>query len=170
MLAINIIFALALAFRLYTLKISKKHEKALLESGAKEHGAINSKLLSLAHVAFYISCIVEANISKAPFIQFSAYGLGILIFSYLMLILVIRELKSIWTVKIYILKDHKINTSALFRFVRHPNYFLNIIPELIGLSMVCSAYNTATWGLPIYFAILAFRIYQEENAMAHLAR
>src|SRR5437870_13907816 len=35
--------------------------------------------------------------------------------------------------KLLIASDHTLNQSGLFRWVRHPNYFLNILPELVGL-------------------------------------
>ena len=82
-----------------------------------------------------------------------------------MLFYVIYQLKEIWTVKIYILPNHKINTSFIFKYFRHPNYFLNIIPELIGLSLLCQAKLTAMFILPLYMIILAIRIMQEEKAM-----
>jgi isoprenylcysteine carboxyl methyltransferase (ICMT) family protein YpbQ len=43
-------------------------------------------------------------------------------------VLVWRALHRLWTVKLLIASDHVLNQSALFRWVRHPNYFLNIRP------------------------------------------
>lgn len=170
MLFINLTFALILAIRFYTLSISIRNEKRLIKNGAIQYGHKNSALLSITHVAFYIAAITEANLLKTPFNVVSQIGLTILIFAIFMLFYVIYELKEIWTVKIYILPEHKINRSFLFKYVRHPNYFLNIIPELIGLSLFCQAKYTAMIGLPIYFVILAIRIKQEEQAMAHLLK
>lgn len=168
MLFVNIIFTIILTLRFYTLFISIRNEKALVAKGAIQYGKINSMLLSIAHVAFYIAAIYEANYRLIGFDEVSQIGLAILIFSIVMLFYVIYALKEIWTVKIYILPNHKINRSFLFKYVRHPNYFLNIIPELIGLSLFCHAVNTVMIGLPIYLIILAVRIKQEEKAMAHL--
>ncbi|QEH45212.1 isoprenylcysteine carboxyl methyltransferase family protein [Aggregatibacter actinomycetemcomitans] len=165
MLLINIFFALALLLRFYTLSISIRNEKNLLKKGAIQYGKKNSIALSAIHILFYLSCITEANYNQVIFNKESQIGFMILIFSLIMLFYVIYQLKEIWTVKVYILPNHKINTSFIFKYFRHPNYFLNIIPELIGLSLLCQAKLTAMFILPLYMIILAIRIMQEEKAM-----
>ncbi|GJJ80959.1 hypothetical protein PcPA57_16790 [Pasteurella canis] len=168
MLFINLIFILTLIIRFYSLSISIRNEKALLAKGAIQYGKRNSSILSIVHVLFYLAAIGEANYHDIIFNTTSQVGLVILIFAIAVLFYVIYELKEIWTVKIYILPEHKINRSFLFKYIRHPNYFLNIIPELIGLCLFCQAKYTAIIGLPIYLVILAIRIKQEETAMTHL--
>ncbi|WP_101776073.1 isoprenylcysteine carboxyl methyltransferase family protein [Pasteurella oralis] len=168
MLFINLTFILILAIRFYSLSISIRNEKALIAKGAIQYGKRNSTILSMVHVLFYLAAISEANYNGITLNTVSQIGLAILIFAIVMLFYVIHELKEIWTVKIYILPEHKINRSFLFKYVRHPNYFLNIIPELIGLCLFCQAKYTAIIGLPIYLVILAIRIKQEESAMTHL--
>ncbi|TDQ59810.1 isoprenylcysteine carboxyl methyltransferase (ICMT) family protein YpbQ [Mesocricetibacter intestinalis] len=170
MFTINLIFILILAIRFYSLSISIRNEKALLAKGAVQYGKTNSMLLSAAHILFYLCAIGEANYRNIELDALSLSGLFILCFAILMLFWVIASLKEIWTVKIYILPQHKINRSFLFKYFRHPNYFLNIIPELIGLSLFCQAKYTAMIGLPIYLLILTVRIKQEEKAMAPLFR
>ncbi|MBF0783952.1 DUF1295 domain-containing protein [Muribacter muris] len=168
MLFINTLFALILALRFYTLSISIRNEKALIAKGAVQYGKTNSILLSAAHILFYLAAITEANFRQISFDYTAQLGLALLIFAFIMLFYVIYALKEIWTVKLYILPAHKINRSFLFKYIRHPNYFLNIIPELVGLSLFCHAGYTAMFGLPVYLVILAVRIKQEEKAMAHL--
>ena len=41
-----------------------------------------------------------------------------------MLVVVIRSLGRFWTVKLLLASDHVLVTNPLFRWVRHPNYFL----------------------------------------------
>jgi len=53
----------------------------------------------------------------------------------------------------------------LFRWVRHPNYFVSIIPELVGFALALNAYWTLVVGLPLYCIPLFIRIRQEEAAM-----
>ncbi|WP_032093622.1 isoprenylcysteine carboxyl methyltransferase family protein [Necropsobacter rosorum] len=168
MLTINMLFVAILAIRFYSLSISIKNEKNLIKNGAQQYGKRNSALLSAAHIAFYFAAIIEANHNQIGFDALSQLGLLLLIFAFIALFYVIRQLKEIWTVKIYILPNHRINRSFLFRYVRHPNYFLNIIPELIGLALLCHAEYTALFGLPLYGVILFIRIRQEQRAMAHL--
>ncbi|WP_290541262.1 isoprenylcysteine carboxylmethyltransferase family protein [Alistipes sp.] len=58
--------------------------------------------------------------------------------------------------------------SFLFRTVRHPNYILNIVPELIGVALLCNAWKTLYIGFPLYLCLLVIRIRQEECAMKDL--
>ena len=90
----------------------------------------------------------------------SLYGLSVLAF-----VLVGRALNRLWTVKLLIASDHVLNQSALFRWVRHPNYFLNIIPELCGLALIMGALIVLVLGLPWYLLVLRVRIRQEEEVM-----
>ncbi|WP_150540302.1 isoprenylcysteine carboxyl methyltransferase family protein [Actinobacillus vicugnae] len=168
MLLVNLIFVSFFIVRLYSLSISIRNERALLQKGATQHGSKNSKWLSIVHVLFYFSALFEANYFAYHWDYLSTIGTITLLFAYLALFWVINELKDIWTVKLYILPNHQINTSLLFRTIKHPNYFLNIIPELIGVVLLCHAWNTFTFLLPVYLVVLGIRIYQEEKVMKPL--
>ena len=93
-------------------------------------------------------------------------GMAIWGFSICALFWVIGVLGRLWTVKLIVAEDHVLTENRLFRWLRHPNYFLNIIPELIGFALVLNAWVTLTIGLPIYLMILARRIRQEEQIMS----
>ena len=55
--------------------------------------------------------------------------------------------------------------NSIFKYFRHPNYFLNIIPELVSISLICQAWITLAIGLPVYLIPLTIRIVQEEKVM-----
>ncbi|WP_107726933.1 isoprenylcysteine carboxyl methyltransferase family protein [Neisseria weaveri] len=165
---ITAFFIVFFLIRLVSLSISIKNEKRLIAEGARQFGEKNSKLLAAAHIAYYFLALAEAHIRGVPFDRVSAFGAGITAFALVMLFYVIRSLGKIWTLKIYIHPHHEINRSWLFRNVKHPNYFLNVIPELIGIGILCHAWTTMLFGLPVYFIILGIRIKQEEEAMRHL--
>lgn len=165
---ITLTFILIFVIRLYSLSISIKNEKELLKAGAKQYGEKNSKILAAAHIAYYFAALAESYIRNASFDSTSAAGLAVLIFSLAMLFCVIKALGAIWTVKIYIHPQHQLNRSWLFKYIKHPNYFLNIIPELIGAALLCHAWTTLIIGFPIYLVILSIRICQEQKAMKHL--
>lgn len=162
------LFLLFFAIRLVSLSVSVQNEKRLIAAGARQFGSKNSKLLAAAHTAYYFAALAESHLRGAAFDTVSAAGAALTAFALAMLFYVIRALGEIWTLKIYIHPQHKINRSWLFRHVRHPNYFLNIIPELTGIGLLCHAWATMAVGLPVYFAILAVRIRQEHAAMRHL--
>jgi isoprenylcysteine carboxyl methyltransferase (ICMT) family protein YpbQ len=159
-------FAAAFFFRLALLAVSIRHEKALKREGAIEIGAGNSKFLALVHTAFYFSALAEGLYRRTPFDRITEVGSVLYAVGILVLLIVVRLLGRLWTVKLLIAKDHELVTHPLFRAVRHPNYYLNLIPELIGFALIFHAYITLVVGLAIYAVPLGTRIRQEEAAMA----
>jgi isoprenylcysteine carboxyl methyltransferase (ICMT) family protein YpbQ len=158
--------AAAVLFRLASLALSIRHERRLRAGGAAEYGAANTALLALAHTAFYIAAIAEYAIGPARGIDALALaGLALYGVGAAMLVVVIRGLGRLWTVKLLIARDHALVTTPLFRWVRHPNYLLNILPELVGFALALHATWTLAIGLPLYAVPLAIRIRQEEAAM-----
>ena len=98
----------------------------------------------------------------------SFVGLLLLVFSMLMLMLVIHLLGDIWTVKLMLVNDHKFVDHVIFRTVKHPNYFLNILPELVGLALLSHAYVTFVLVFPVYAVILYQRIAEEEKILQEI--
>jgi isoprenylcysteine carboxyl methyltransferase (ICMT) family protein YpbQ len=163
----NMTFTILLLFfivRLYSLKISINHTQQLIQKGAKEYGAQNSKYLALNHILIYVGAAVEALINKDAFSLFNGLGLVLLIAGYAVLFHVIKALGSIWTLKLFILPEHPIVKSGLYKITKHPNYYLNIVPELIGVLWLTHATYTSVLLLP-YAYFLYTRIVQEEKMM-----
>jgi isoprenylcysteine carboxyl methyltransferase (ICMT) family protein YpbQ len=157
---------LAIVFRVGALFVSIRNEKRLKARGAVEVGAANSAILALAHIAFYIAAITEGFASGGRnFAAIPIAGLAIYLFGMTILVIVICSLGRFWTVKLLIASDHELVANPLFRWVRHPNYFLNLLPELIGFALVLHAFNTLWIGIPLYLIPLIVRISQEEAAM-----
>ena len=159
------LFSMAAVIRLISLLISVSNERKLKKQNAVEYGKRNSKILLLCHSFFYLSCLSESILNHRQVNDYSFFGLGLFIFSMIMLWIVIFSLKDMWTVKLIITPEQKINRSFIFRSFRHPNYFLNIIPELISISLICQAWFTLFIGLPVYLIPLTIRIIQEERVM-----
>lgn len=162
--SIYVIVLLVFVIRLAFLKISKRNEKDILENGGEEYGVKNSKRITILHIIFYFGSLVEAIITKAEFDKISLIGLFLLTFSMFMLYIVVHLLDGIWTVKLMIAKNHKFNNHWLFEKVKHPNYFLNIVPELIGIGLICHSKITSIIVLPLYAIVLYIRI-KEENTL-----
>lgn len=156
---------LAFAYRFGMLAVSIRNEKALRAEGALEYGSVNSKWLAMAHVAFYLAASAEGLFRDAAPDLLTAFGFAIYFFGAVMLFVVSRLLGRLWTVKLMIAPSHSLVTHPLFRIVRHPNYFLNIIPELIGFALTLHAFATLTVGLIVYLIPLTIRVRQEEAVM-----
>jgi len=169
MKAITLLIFYAFVFiRLLSIFISAANERRLKKMGAVEYGKKNSSFLVLAHFAYYIAAAVEGGRRGAFFFDAVSFaGLGVYVFSILMLYYVIYTIRHIWTVKLIIAPPahHLINKSFLFRYVKHPNYYLNVIPELAGIAVFMHAWFTLGIGMVIYLVPLITRIRQEEAVM-----
>jgi isoprenylcysteine carboxyl methyltransferase (ICMT) family protein YpbQ len=155
----------AVLLRLSTLAVSIRNEKRLKANGAVEFGTTNSAVLALAHIVFYTSAAAEGLWRSDPVDLISYLGLGLYGFSMIMLFVVIGVLGRWWTVKLIVARDHELVAHPMFRWVRHPNYYLNILPELTGLALALHAFGTLLIGLPCYILVLAMRIRLEESVM-----
>src|SRR2546423_5454749 len=160
-----LLFVGAVLLRVGSVAVSKRNEKALKAQGAKEYGRSTSHLLAAAHTLFYSGTLVEGLWRRTQPTPWTTVGLLLYALGILALVLVWRELQGLWTVKLLIASDHRLNQSALFRWIRHPNYFLNIIPELTGLALIMGAWLVLVVGLPLYLLVLRKRIVQEEQVM-----
>lgn len=166
-----ITFFVLFVLRMITVVISGFNERKLKRMDAIEYGKPNSGFLIVAHFVYYFACVFEGTERGAYFYDAVSYtGLGLYLFSVLMLYYVIYSLRHIWTVKLIIAppSHHKLNKSPLFRYVKHPNYYLNIIPELIGFALFFHAWITLIVGMAIYLIPLIKRIRQEEAIMKKL--
>ena len=159
------LFIGALSLRVGSVAVSMRHEKALKAQGAREYGRSTSHLLAAAHTLFYSGALVEGLWRRTQPTPWTLVGLLLYGLAILALVLVWRALQGLWTVKLLIASDHHLNQSALFRWVRHPNYFLNILPELVGLALIMGAWLVLVVGLPLYLLVLRKRIVQEEQVM-----
>ncbi|MGK6324761.1 isoprenylcysteine carboxylmethyltransferase family protein [Sphingomonas sp. DT-51] len=160
-----VFIVVAFAYRFWMLGVSIRNEKALKAAGAVEHGSANSRLLAGAHVLFYLAASAEGLVRSMPFDAVSAVGLALYLFGAVMLLVVSRLLGRFWTVKLIIARDHRLVVHPLFRRVRHPNYYLNILPELIGFAVTLHAFVALVVGLAVYLVPLVVRIREEEQVM-----
>lgn len=160
-----IILLIFFIIRLFSLAISIKHSKQLVQQGAQAYGEKNSKWLAITHILIYVGAAIETLLNHDTWGLMNTVGLIILILAYLVLFHVIKTLGTIWTLKLYILPDHPIIRSGLYRITKHPNYYLNIIPELIGVLLLTHATYTSILLIP-YAYFLFVRIRQEEKLMS----
>lgn len=168
MITIVAIVLLVFLLRLVFLKLSIKNEKRILADGGKEFGIQNTKYITVLHILFYFCCLIEAIVTKPSFDVMSSVGLLLLTFSMVMLYVVTRLLGDIWTVKLMLVNNHQFVDHWLFRVVKHPNYYLNILPELFGLALLCHAKWTMILLYPLYLLVLYRRIQEENKLLAEV--
>jgi isoprenylcysteine carboxyl methyltransferase (ICMT) family protein YpbQ len=166
--ALYAFFIIALGLRVGSLLLSRHNEEQLRARGAVEYGAETSRLLAILHAAVYLGCAAEGVTRGAQLDFIAQVGIGVYAFSLLALGLVLWSLGRVWTVRLLFLPDHPLDRGWLFRLIRHPNYFLNILPELIALIVIFDAWATLAVVFPAYVVTLAIRILEEERALRSL--
>lgn len=163
-IVLGCIFALRIAF----LGLSVKNERSIRANGGTEYGVGISKALSIAHILIYFLALGEAYWRETMMGTVNYIGLALLLFSMGMLYWITQLLSGIWTVKLMVAKNHEYNDHWLFRTVKHPNYFLNIVPELLGVVLLCQAWYTAIVLFPVYAWILYQRIVEENRVLREI--
>ena len=161
-----IICAFIALFRFWTLYIALRNEKRLKSNGAREFGQGSTLALWVTTFAVYFAALFEGfYVRNVQFDRISVVGLAIYIFSALALVWVIRTLGPFWSGKVIISPHHELVVHPIFRKLKHPNYFLNMIPELIGFPLMLHAFVSLSIGLPLFLITLYFRISVEEQAL-----
>lgn len=155
----------AFTLRILSLFVSIKHEKALKKNGGVEYGKGISISLAVLHTVFYLVSFYVGWMKRGEVNNLMSYGLVLYIFSIIMLFAVMKALGKLWSVKLIIAKEHVLIDSLIFKYFKHPNYFLNIVPELIGLTMIMNSWNVFIVLFPIYMINLFMRIKLEERVM-----
>jgi isoprenylcysteine carboxyl methyltransferase (ICMT) family protein YpbQ len=155
----------AVVLRGLSLAISIRNERRLKGEGAIEYGKGGTAFLTGVSFLYAASAIVEGAVWRVQLDTIAVWGIAIHTFSMIVLFYVIYELRDVWTVKILIARQHRLVTSWFFRTIKHPNYFLNLIPEFIGLTLVFRAWLTAAILFPMLLVAIGIRVVQEERAM-----
>lgn len=165
-LVINGIILFYLLQRLSEVLISRNNEEWLRENcQAVETNPNEGKLMKVFHSLWFVALIIEANIKKS----FQPDAFSLVIYFVLLCCLIVRihtmeKLKRNWTVKVLDIKNHIISTEGLFKYVRHPNYFI-VILELIFIPLLVKAYFTMVLFTLVNFYIQGKRIQLEEKVL-----
>jgi isoprenylcysteine carboxyl methyltransferase (ICMT) family protein YpbQ len=162
----TIIYLTTLFFRAFSISYSIMNEKKLKkDKSTKEYGEKVSLYFMILMNVFNIGSLIETIIKNPKFSNITIIGIIIWILSMIILIIVLKELNGFWTMKIIISKNHKLNQSFLFKYFKHPNYYLNMIPEIIAISLICQSWITSIITYPFFIVIFILRIIQEEKAL-----
>jgi methyltransferase len=159
--AIYIIIALVVVQRLVEIVYAERNTRALLARGAVEIGRSNYPLIVLLHAAWLASSILL--LPPDAKVQWLALTLFILL--QLARVWVIVTLGPYWTTRIITLAGAPLVRSGPYRFVRHPNYLV-VAGEIAMLPLAFGEYRIAAIFSVLNAAVLAWRIRQEDSALA----
>ncbi len=160
-------FALLLAVqRILEMRRSRRHEKALLDGGGREHAPRHFAWIRLMHTAWFVSMLLEVLVWGRPFVWWLAAPAALLVLAGQALrYAAIRTLGQRWTVRILTPAQGGRVVHGIYRHVRHPNY-LGVVLELAAFPLLHTAWLTACVFTFCNALLLMIRIREEEAALS----
>jgi methyltransferase len=159
-----IALAVVILFMLVELRISTRHERALMLRGAIAPPDPVYRTMKWAYPAVFAAMAVEAILlgpSPRPLLTAgSALFLAAKAFKFW----AIAALGERWTYKVLVLPGVPLVTGGPYRFVRHPNY-AGVVGELLGMALVTGARVTGPLGIVFFSWLLVRRIQAEDRAL-----
>jgi methyltransferase len=166
-LAFSALWLCLVAQRLWELRLSRKHERALRERGAIEHASEQMIWMMSLHSAWLAASLLEVWLLARPFVWALA-GPALLVFALgqSLRIAAMHTLGERWTVRVITPpRSEPPVTTGIYRHVRHPNY-LGVALEIAALPLVHGAYLSALLFSLLNGLLLRARIRAEERALS----
>jgi methyltransferase len=164
-IAYLLLLLLVAALRIVELRISRRHQRAMVPRGAQVVVEPIYRWMVALHTFVIVGSAVEVVMLKRPFIPVLAVVmLGIFLAANIVRWWVIRTLGDHWNVQVMDSTRLGVVTDGPFRFVRHPNYAA-VFAEMIALPLIHTAWITALAGAIGHIAVLAQRLSTEERVL-----
>lgn len=156
--------------RLYELRISRRHQRALIAHGASKVVDPRFRWMVLLHTGVLLGAALEVVFLHRPFYPFFA-GICLAIFLATNVVRwwVIRTLGQHWNVQVMNSTGMGVITTGPFRYVRHPNYAA-VFVEMLVLPLIHCAWITAIVGSTAHVLVLSQRLTTEERVLFSDAR
>jgi len=160
--------AVALALMLGELRVSIRHERALLARGAVTPSDPVYHTMRWAYTGVVVVMAIEgalwaaASGSARPVLVL--IGVAVFIAAKLLKFWAIATLGERWTYKVLVLPGIPLVASGPYRLMRHPNY-VGVVGELIGMALMTGARVSGPVGIVFFSWLLARRIRAEDQAL-----
>ena len=153
------------ALRLIEMRLSRRHQRALAESGAAVLPERVFPAMVALHTGVLAAAVIETLLLSRPFVPALAIPtVALVVLANALRFWVIATLGVHWNVRVVPSMPLGVVTSGPYRYVRHPNY-VAVFVELTALPLVHGAYLTAIAGALLHVAILHRRIGLEESVL-----
>lgn len=156
--------------RLLEMRLSRRHQRALAERGAKREREPGFVLMVGLHTGVLVACALEVLLLRRPFTP--SVGVPALIAFALSNVLrwwVIATLGPHWNVQVVNSISGSISlgvvTGGPYHWIRHPNY-VAVFVELLALPLIHDAWLTALVGTALHVLVLWRRLALEEAVLA----
>ena len=150
--------------RLFELRLSGRHARALLARGGVEAGRGHYRPMVLLHSAFFAACAAEALARRAPPPAWALLALAGALLAQALRWWAIATLGERWVTRVIVLPGASPVTGGPYRWVRHPNY-LAVALDLACVPLAYGGWRTALGFSVANAALLTVRIRAEERAL-----
>jgi methyltransferase len=151
--------------RIAELRISRRHQREMVEHGAAKVNDSRFRWMVLLHSGVLAGAAVEVVFLHRPFIPIlAAVCFVIFLAANAVRWWVIRTLGEHWNVQIMNSTGLGVITTGPFRYVRHPNYAA-VFVEMLVLPLIHTAWITALAGSLAHLVVLSQRLSTEERVL-----
>jgi methyltransferase len=159
-------FVAALALqRLFELRLSRRNEQRIRQSGGREHAPGTYRWIVVLHTTWLAAMLLEVFARRPKFRpRLAALSLGLFAAGQALRLVAIRTLDWRWSTRIMTVPGEAPVQNGIYRHIRHPNY-LGVELEMLAAPLVHSAYMTSAVFGTANLLLLRDRIRREERAL-----
>ena len=150
--------------RLYELRLAKSNEKYQKARGAIDIQDPYYHWIVWVHTIFFLALLIEAYFNHQLQATLSAIWLISFVVLQLLRFWLLHTMGRFWNTKIIVLPGARLVNRGLFRFVRHPNYWI-VFLEFIVISLLFHAYWSAIIFPILHIVLMSKRIPMENRAL-----
>jgi len=153
-----------IVIRIVELIISRNNEKWLRSEGAIEYGREHYKFFIFFHTGFFITLILEYNLS--PFSGIKYIPLFFFFIVQIFRLSIFKTLGKYWNTRILVIPGRNLVKKGLYRYLKHPNYII-VIFEFILIPLSFSLLYSMIIFSILNLILLSVRIKAENKALGY---
>jgi methyltransferase len=156
-----------LAMMLVELRISKRNERLLRDSGAVEAPQDVYARMQWAYPGAFVAMAVEGAIfGSGPGLN-TLFGALLMVLSKAVKYWAVASLGHRWTFRVLVVPGSSLVVHGPYAVVRHPNY-IAVVGELVSMALLVDARVTGPVATLLFSLLLRHRIRVENEALRHL--
>jgi methyltransferase len=167
LLMASVALGAVLAMMLVELRISRRNERLLRDSGAVEAPQDVYARMQWAYPGAFVAMAVEGAIfGSGPGLN-TLFGALLMVLSKAVKYWAVASLGHRWTFRVLVVPGSSLVVHGPYAVVRHPNY-IAVVGELVSMALLVDARVTGPVATLLFSLLLRHRIRVENEALRHL--
>lgn len=151
--------------RLFELRLSRRNERMIRQSGGGEHSPETYRWIVTLHAAWFAAMLLEVFAGRRKFHpRLALPAFGVFAAGQALRLTAIRTLGWRWSTRVMTVPGASPVRRGIYRYMRHPNY-LGVELEILAAPLLHSAYLTSLVFGVANLLLLRDRIRREEQAL-----